>query len=364
MIAAHRLLGRALMGAPDDARLGVAVRLWGGAGAMEWAQALIADRPTAVEAAPSARDLSGLSARLERVDDVARAAIEAAVEAITTEILARLAGIAANRLRRPARPLVAAAGGPDQVREVRAAMDDLAQHAQLGVVPVPVLAQLGLAELDVFDRAMVEALEPQILRILEQAHADTVAALREAFPGLSDEAVEAIVAAQEQDRLAAVVLLVAGLRAEIERRVVPGPTGADIDPDDIVDVPGRVVPPSLVTAAAARAGGLVLDQATTGGLVELPGPTGSGVSLGPTVLGRVPVGVSSVTEWRWGGAAFPFEPHRRLDGVTWRSEEERRSVCANRGAFPRGPVLFPGDHRGCTCYWRAKLIVGPNVGQT
>jgi hypothetical protein len=140
----------------------------------------------------------------------------------------------------------------------------------------------------------------------------------------------------------------------------PGPVG-EADPD-------LTVPPGVLRAAMARAGGAGSSSSSAGvdddgrpvmPEQDLPG----GVATGPALLEAAAAAGLRATSLRWshGAAVRPFDPHLALDGTTFESVADER-LRKGPEDFPRGATsYFPGDHAGCTC-WTEHVYDDPFAG--
>lgn len=143
----------------------------------------------------------------------------------------------------------------------------------------------------------------------------------------------------------AVALLVAAALASTRARLYT--PGAEPDPADTGEVPD----------ARAVSGRTLLDVTTVagGGLAGVL-PDGSGFDVG---VGNGPrsvawlrsVGLVTIAyRWVYGdrsARAVNFEPHLILEGVEFDRWDD--PALTNRGTFPLGVQLHPGDHAGCLC---------------
>lgn len=396
-ITAQDLAGMlAHMGAIEDAMtvrgitdeaLGVAWRLWGGDPGREWAERWVYPRPEPLVAAPTpARPapagwvavLNGLAAAevalLARIHEVIEAGVDVAVAKVQAKVV--------NALTRPPAPLRAALGGLAHRDQVLAAMRDAPTPEQsIGGLSAPLRAALAptIGEEDTL-RALFDAHTlPRVGQLLAAHQQAAVDALARA--GASEQDLVELSVQFTVDRDCAVAWLSAVL-LEFTARLMSGrdPYGEQGEAPQV----GRV-PASIPFVLLGLAGGG--DPENRGEQDYVRAGSGTvlcaGVALGASVMRMVvrlaargvfdpeaftaaftvrvrrqpQVRVSTRTTWKWGGSSRPFEPHRRLDGVSWVSEDERREVCRNRESWPRTPALYPGDHRGCSCSLVTELVV-------
>jgi hypothetical protein len=125
----------------------------------------------------------------------------------------------------------------------------------------------------------------------------------------------------------------------------------------------RLVSPSIVKQAIARAGGALLHSSDAGSFnptvaVQIPP---AGVTTGPAVSSALQdngLGINSYT-WVHGFTPNPFPPHEALDGVEFNSWTD--DVLANEDEFPDREFFAPGDHDGCSCDFTANWSGGAEV---
>ncbi len=367
----------------DDLR--VAWDLWGGDAGMAWIDALTV-RPAVVDpllAAP--RPGKGPAGRLARWSEQAAAVdrdltlqLVTLTGAVMEAGLARVVSLAANRLRRPDREVLAALGGHADRDAVLDTMAGLPPVDQLAVIPRPVFARLGIAETDVFESTFATQLSPQADRMLTAAGEDAVALLEEL--GLDRAERTALEEEQAGHRKEALALLLLLMMQNAARLTAGSPLAVEGEPGE---VPFGVVPPIVGLRTASRAGG------GTGTAVADPHVTtptgrllvGHGPATGPTAVGHVeqvartaperlgggpdPLTVVSTITWRHGRPRRAFPPHQALNGRSWNTDTERRDLAVKpAGEFPTGEgTWFPGDHPGCTCRYELSLSI-LNPGST
>lgn len=116
---------------------------------------------------------------------------------------------------------------------------------------------------------------------------------------------------------------------------------------------GGYVPPGLVRAALAQAGGnrVETDGKTT--FVAAGGKPPAGVATGPTTLEAAHAQGAKMEAYRWdyGGAPrqTPFAPHKALHGRMFTSFDDPALAKFPGQTFPPFDHYFPGDHKGCIC---------------
>lgn len=142
-----------------------------------------------------------------------------------------------------------------------------------------------------------------------------------------------------------------------ERMWNPSPSAPEVGEFD----PDLQVPPGMVRAAMARAGGAAgLSEGGTGAWVTLTDggtrPAG-GIATGETIRGALRDGGAGIEGYVWEyGPAFrrnPFEPHLALDGVEFENFDD--PVLAG-GGWTGFAFWTPGDHDGCLCDARPVII--------
>jgi hypothetical protein len=279
-------------------------------------------------AEPTARQRR-LSRRLMQIDRELRAKLQAAADAALHRALER----AGNRLRARARtnadaaakvdgvpgPLVAAALGRALVAALDADDADLLRDA-FGRLRSQWTEWTAVAAEDAIDTAAritgLDRADPDVQR--------TVAALRDSFAAGAEAAWPAL-----------------------EARLNDLATGLMYEPDPAAEalgeIPDTMVPPGLIRAALATAGGLAPDH---NGLPPLPGLTsGQLLRVFMRDAGAEPVEY----EWAYGISSRPFPPHERLDGQVFTDFNDPALSSAGTGGEWVGSFLAPGDHRGCHC---------------
>lgn len=136
------------------------------------------------------------------------------------------------------------------------------------------------------------------------------------------------------------------------------------DPDvpELGELPDTLVPPSIVRAAIATAGGL---RTAIAGLTRdgLPGERNQGVGgigqgelLGDFMRGQ---GAEiSQYEWSYGISSRPFPPHQALDGTRFATWGAPELSTAGTGHEWVGASFGVGDHKGCHCDYAAIWLDG------
>lgn len=142
-----------------------------------------------------------------------------------------------------------------------------------------------------------------------------------------------------------------------ERMWNPSPSAPEVGEFD----PDLTVPPGMVRAAMARAGGPTgLSEGGTGAWVTLTDggtrPAG-GIATGETIRGALRDGGAGIEGYRWVyGPAYranPFEPHLALDGTEVANFDDDGW---SGGGWTGFGFWFPGDHSGCQCDCSAIVI--------
>lgn len=278
------------------------------------------------------RAAARLTTRLAQIDARLRARLEAACDLALRRALEKAGAKVRNRAKGDTRKAVSQVANPQVVATLGPAL----------------FATLGLSDDDVLADAFAE-LGNRFDVWVAQAQGAAADALTQA--GVLDEAGrEALAHRQAEDRRDGWLLLAASLLGLAKLRLYDpspaAPAEGEFDPD-------LAVPPGVLRAALARAGGETA--------VPLDGvgvPVG-GVATGPAVLGPAGAAGFAVGGYRWvhDAPARPFEPHVALDGVEFVRFDD--ALLANHGTFPSDtPFLFPGDHAGCRCVAEPILIGG------
>jgi hypothetical protein len=286
------------------------------------------DGPPPASAAPS-DDSRRLSRRLSAIERTLRERIAAAADAALARALER----AGNRAR-------AAAQRDPEARETVAGQPPENVLASLGQT---VVAALGLEEQQLLAEAFGRLREQYTEWTLNAAEEAIDAAAQIAGLDRSDPDVQRYVA-NLRDRFAENVdaswpTLESGLNdLAAERLYDPSPV-----PPEVGELPAGLVPPGLVRAALAVAGGL--DAAATGH------PPLSGITSGHLLGGFLRDAGTEVVEYEWayGISSRPFHPHRALDGLVFAGFDDPALSTAGTGGEWVGGSFAPGDHKGCHC---------------
>lgn len=142
------------------------------------------------------------------------------------------------------------------------------------------------------------------------------------------------------------------------------------DPASLIDEIGEYDPSvrvqaGIIRAAMARAGGATAVQTTGAGDAFVIVGNGNrpvgGIATGEFIRAAMEEKGASVDAYKWVyGPAFranPFEPHQRLDGVTFHNFDD--PVLSNPNPFPTQAFYIPGDHAGCVCDFEM-VVIPPN----
>lgn len=297
--------------------------------------------PITASAAPTTAQTERLSRRLMDIDRRLRDRLVAAADAAVGRALER----AGNRLR-------SAAQGDEDARTACAGVPGERVPAALGGTRVRALvASLGSDEAallaDTFDRlrsqwdewtaaAQEEAIDAAVLILgIDRSGPDAARAIGE----LRDLLAEA--ADQGWARLADDLSAAAAAN-------LYDPTAPDGEPGE---TPGTLVPPGIVRAALAVAGGLAADHA---GLrrdgTPVDGRPVGGIGTGDLLSSYLRDGGSEIVEYEWayGISGRPFPPHARLDGVRF-TDWTDPALATDATTAWIGASFAPGDHKGCHC---------------
>jgi hypothetical protein len=286
--------------------------------------------PPPASAAPQATDdTRRLSRRLAQIDRTLRERIAAAADAAIARALER----AGNRAR-------AAAQRDPETREAVAGQPPENVLASLGQT---VVAALGLEEQQLLAEAFGRLREQYATWTLDAAEEAIDAAAQIAGLDRSNPDVQRYVG-NLRDRFADNVevswpTLESGLTdLASERLYDPNPNTPEVG-----ELPAGAVPPGLIRAALAVAGGL--DPAHDGS------PPLSGLTSGHLLAGFLRDAGSEVAEYEWayGISSRPFHPHRALDGLVFAGFDDPALSTIGTGGEWVGGSFAPGDHKGCHC---------------
>lgn len=248
---------------------------------------------------------------------------------VTAGLSARLAGVDQRLLER-----------------IQAAVDRAAARITATVDPS------SGADLDAALTRELAELEPRVRAWLRQGWDDTVRLL--ALEGTLD--VDQVdVATVDDDISAGWLLLAAGFTAVVAGRYT-APLGLGESPDGMV-------PPVVVRAAAARAGGQPVDVTDTGRVVA--GEPLRGLASGPRAEQVARTAGLVLLGYRWvygdpGSRRANFEPHWALDGVVFTGWTDDVLRTDGSGAEWVGAWFAPGDHDGCQCTY--EMVFGGETG--
>jgi hypothetical protein len=283
----------------------------------------------AIVAAAASDDSRRLSRRLATIERTLRERIAAAADAALARALER----AGNRAR-------AAAQRDPQTREAVAGQPPENVLASLGQT---VVAALGLEEQQLLAEAFGRLREQYAEWTLTAAEEAIDAAVQLANLDRSSPDVQRYIA-NMRDRFAENVdaswpTLESGLDDLASERLYNPNPGAP----EVGEVPAGIVPPGLVRAALAVAGGL--DPAASGS------PPLSGLTSGHLLDAFLRDAGTEVVEYEWayGISSRPFHPHARLDGVVFHGFDDPALSTAGTGGEWVGDSFVPGDHKGCHC---------------
>jgi hypothetical protein len=285
--------------------------------------------PPPASAAPQATDdTRRLSRRLAQIDRTLRERIAAAADAAIARALER----AGNRAR-------AAAQRDPETREAVAGQPPENVLASLGQT---VVAALGLEEQQLLAEAFGRLREQYATWTLDAAEEAIDAAAQIAGLDRSNPDVQRYVG-NLRDRFADNVevswpTLESGLTdLASERLYDPNPNTPEVG-----ELPAGAVPPGLIRAALAVAGGL--DPAHDGS------PPLSGLTSGHLLAGFLRDAGSEVAEYEWayGISSRPFHPHRALDGLVFAGFDDPALSTIGTGGEWVGGSFAPGDHKAAT----------------
>lgn len=141
--------------------------------------------------------------------------------------------------------------------------------------------------------------------------------------------------------------------------------------DPVVAAVGEADPTSIVQTGLVRRvlsilGGrqVSIEASGDGGLgmvLTSAGQPAGGVATGGLARNALNAGGATLSGFRWtygpGLRQAPFEPHRRLDGVTFTNFDD--PVLSNREPWPPLAYFIPGDHSGCKCDFEPIILPGP-----
>lgn len=278
-----------------------------------------------------------LSRRLTTVDRDLRARVHTAAD----DVLHRAVERAGNRIR-------SAANRDDGLR------------ASLSGVPA------GLVAATVGRDAVTAGLGLDARQLLE----DTIGGLRDRWTRwtatAAEEAIDVAADLARLDRTAgAVARQVAVLRdtfaasaeegwrwlsarlVELAEAVLYDPAVHDPEQGEVSDA---AVPVSVARAAVSIAGGRMAGVGTDG-LPSVPGRPLGGIGTGDTLAVFLTAAGQQVDEYEWvyGVSSRPFEPHRAMDGRRFDGWADAAVLAPPAGSEWLGPIMAPGDHRGCGC---------------
>jgi hypothetical protein len=302
---------------------------------------------TAAAPKPSAKH-KRLSRRLMQIDRTLRERITQAADAALLRALER----AGNRVR-------GAAQGNEQARTASSGVPGERVAAAVGRTLV---AALGLDDdgllADAFARLRTQYVEWSTAAAEEAI--DTAAELA-GMPRDSDE-VRRIVGQLRDTFADSIEASWPQLEAELNDLAVSYLYNPDPSAPEVGELPDSLVPPGMVRAALAYAGGLAADHT---GSVQAGQPL-TGLTSGET-LGNFLRGAGQVPteyEWSYGISSRPFPPHKSLDGLTF---PDFTDAALSTAGFPGyswvGDSFAPGDHKGCHCDYSLIYADGSNTGE-
>lgn len=291
------------------------------------------------DAGPSSLTAAGrsrrnLGVRLNTIDSKLRTRLEIAADAAMRRALDRAGAKLVSRAKRSDEAKRLAAGAP--------------QHLVAATLGRPLVAALGTTDDELLDNAWdgladsydawVEAAQDDALNLLDPL-------------GLGADQRAAAQHANTLNRTAGWAALATALASLAAARLY--------DPNPELPAQGEIntllaVPPGIIRAALARAGGneavrpdgtVPADQRAASAVPPL-----GGVAVGPTTLGVAGELGAQVDGWTWvhGDTDRPFPQHEDLDGVTFTAWDD--PILTNVDVFPTDtPFLFPADHLGCSC---------------
>lgn len=206
--------------------------------------------------------------------------------------------------------------------------------------------QLALTAAELIDEDDFKDFEDESRRLLTKAQ-DAAAAETSRLVGAALTAAEVDRDREDEARdadAAVAILMAAILESTRSSMFTPGP---EADPADLGELgDARVLSGRTLLDATTTAGGGL------SGLIPDAGGFDFGVGNGPRSVSQLRARDLVTLAWVWDYGSpslrkHQFVPHVLLDGIEFDQWDD--PALENKGTFPRGLHLHPGDHAGCLC---------------
>lgn len=337
--------------------------LWGGPAAKQFA---IEHTQPVAASQQQPNWIDKLNRRVARIDADLYSAITAALESAQRQAARAVGSRLANQIRRTPAPILAQLGPVD--------LEAGRPYRTWETTPAPIRAEANI-DVQAAITAAADDLEDVVAELVTQAEQ----AVDEAIGEIADEPLppEPTIAPA-----AAAYTSAAFTNWMLARYRNDNPA----DPEEQLETtertsspPDEIATQTLAVASGASIIAGVISRDELGQPITSDGVPTGGVTAGARAFRRLAssafrsirrLGLETVRpvivyEWDYGPVSErfrPYEPHKRLDGTTWRMDDPEASIVRNPDDEPTDQQIgfrghYPGDHFGCRCRPPKQTIV-------